>query len=56
MGSIIKELELNGWEVKPSNQWELDISKGHLMFMGSAASVLMLAKKMNQHNWIALEE
>ena len=56
--SIIKELELNGWEVTngaTQDTEELDIEKGRLIFMGPAKYVLKLAK-MNQHDWVALEE
>ena len=55
--SIIKELELNGWEVTAAEDTEeLDIEKGRLIFMGPAGYVFEMAKKMNQHDWVALEE
>ena len=56
--SIIKELELNGWEVTngaTQDTEELDIEKNRLIYMGPAEYVLKLAK-MNQHDWIELEE
>jgi len=56
--SIIKELELNGWEVTngaTQDTEELDIEKNRLIYMGPAEYVLKLAK-MNQHDWVALEE
>ena len=57
--SIIKELELNGWEVTngaTQDTEELDIEKNRLIFMGPAKYVLGLAKKMNGDAWVALEE
>jgi hypothetical protein len=57
MDSIIKELELNGWEVTAAQDTEeLDIEKARLMFNGPAEYVLKLAKKMDGDAWVELEE
>tara|TARA_R110000824_G_scaffold368681_1_gene558052 strand:- start:612 stop:815 length:204 start_codon:yes stop_codon:yes gene_type:complete len=55
--NIVKELELNGWEVRAS-LWHtgLDIEKNRFVCMGTENDVLGQAKNLGLGNWVALEE
>jgi len=59
MDSIIKELELNGWEVRTNllTNGHIRIEKGRFVFMGTAKGVLWQAQNSRcLDDWIALEE
>ena len=59
MDNIIKELELNGWEVRTNllTNGHIRIEKGRFVFMGTAKGVLWQAQNSRcLDDWIALEE